>query len=131
MFHVHTGHLPLLKGKVKSLRQEYLIAGIDDLLKDSEPMLYIFKWWFCLNMSPDEVEKIVGFREINDAQTALMLSVSKKSSKYIEGVILSKSMEVLFKAVPPSFYLALIITEPSERNEHHNWCRYFVTICFR
>ena len=71
-------------------------------------------------MSLDEVEKIVGFREINDAQTALMLSVSKKSSKYIEGVILSKSMEVLFKAVPPSFYLALIITEPSERNEHHN-----------
>lgn len=79
-------------------------------------------------MSPDEVEKIVGFREINDALTALMLSVLKKSSKYIEGVILSKSMDVLFKAVPPSFYLALNMTEPNEKNEYHNWGHNTVTV---
>jgi len=34
-------------------------------------------------------------------------------------VILSKSMEVLFRAVPPSLYLALAQTEPEEKAERY------------
>ncbi|CAM5373975.1 hypothetical protein RLIN73S_03948 [Rhodanobacter lindaniclasticus] len=74
----------------------------------------MIEWWICLSMPPDEVEKIARFRELSPAQKALMLSARKEAGKFTEGVILSKSMEVLFRAVPPSLYLALAQTEPEE-----------------
>lgn len=91
--------------------------NIDDLPKAAEPMLNMIEWWVCLSMPPDEVEKIARFRELNPAQKALMLSARKEAGKFTEGVILSKSMEVLFRAVPPSLYLALAQTEPEEKAE--------------
>jgi hypothetical protein len=48
-----------------------------------------------------------------------MLSARKEAGKFTEGVILSKSMEVLFRAVPPSLYLALAQTEPEEKAERY------------
>ena len=93
--------------------------NIDDLPKASEPMLNMIEWWICLSMPPDEVEKIARFRELNPAQKALMLSARKEAGKFTEGVILSKSMEVLFRAVPPSLYLALAQTEPEEKAERY------------
>lgn len=93
--------------------------NLDDLPKAAEPMLNMIEWWICLNMPPDEVEKIARFRELNDAQKALMLSARKEAGKFTEGVILSKSMEVLFRAVPPSVYLAMAMTEPEEKNERY------------
>ena len=71
-------------------------------------------------MPPDEMEKISKFRELSPAQKALMLSARKESGKYTEGVLLSKSMEVLFRAVPPSLYLALAMTEPEEKKERYD-----------
>ena len=91
--------------------------NIDDLPKAAEPILNMIEWWICLSMPPDEVEKIARFRELNAAQKALMLSARKEAGKFSEGVILSKSMEVLFRAVPPSLYLALAQTEPEEKAE--------------
>ncbi|AKU14347.1 conjugative transfer ATPase [Aromatoleum toluolicum] len=91
--------------------------NIDDLPKAAEPMLNMIEWWICLSMPPDEVEKIARFRELSPAQKALMLSARKEAGKFSEGVILSKSMEVLFRAVPPSLYLALAQTEPEEKAE--------------
>jgi len=93
--------------------------NLDDLPKAAEPMLNMIEWWLCLNMPPDEVEKIARFRELNDAQKALMLSARKEAGKFTEGVILSKSMEVLFRAVPPSLFLALAATEPEEKHERY------------
>ncbi|MBN3849442.1 conjugative transfer ATPase [Paraburkholderia sp. Ac-20342] len=93
--------------------------NLDDLPKAAEPMLNMIEWWICLNMPPDEVEKIARFRELTPAQKALMLSARKESGKYTEGVILSKSMEVLFRAVPPSLYLAMAMTEPEEKAERY------------
>lgn len=93
--------------------------NIDDLPKALEPMLNMIEWWICLSMPPDEVEKIARFRELNPAQKALMLSARKEAGKFTEGVILSKSMEVLFRAVPPSLYLALAQTEPEEKAERY------------
>lgn len=91
--------------------------NIDDLPKAAEPMLNMIEWWICLNMPPDEVAKISRFRELNESQKKLMLSARKESGKFTEGVILSKSVEVLFRAVPPSLYLAMAMTEPEEKAE--------------
>ncbi|MGO3130303.1 MAG: conjugative transfer ATPase [Alcaligenes sp.] len=93
--------------------------NVDDLPKAAEPMLNMIEWWICLSMPPDEVEKIARFRELSPAQKALMLSARKEAGKFTEGVILSKSMEVLFRAVPPSLYLALAQTEPEEKAERY------------
>jgi len=93
--------------------------NLDDLPKAAEPMLNMIEWWVCLNMPPDEVEKIARFRELNAAQKTLMLSARKEAGKFTEGVILSKSMEVLFRAVPPSLFLALAATEPEEKHERY------------
>lgn len=91
--------------------------NLDDLPKAAEPMLNMIEWWICLSMPPDEVEKIARFRELNASQKTLMLSARKEAGKFSEGVILSKSMEVLFRAVPPSLYLAMAMTEPEEKAE--------------
>ena len=93
--------------------------NLDDLPKAAEPMLNMIEWWICLSMPPDEVEKVARFRELNPAQKALMLSARKESGKYCEGVVLSRSMELLFRAVPPSLYLALAMTEPEEKAARH------------
>lgn len=89
--------------------------NLDDLPKAAEPMLNMIEWWICLSMPPDEVEKIARFRELSPAQKALMMSARKEAGKYCEGVVLSKSMEALFRAVPPSLYLAMAMTEPEEK----------------
>ncbi|OOX09631.1 conjugal transfer protein [Xanthomonas axonopodis pv. cajani] len=91
--------------------------NLDDLPRAAEPMLNMIEWWICLSMPPDEVEKIARFRELNAAQKALMLSARKETGKFTEGVVLSKSMELLFRAVPPSLYLAMAMTEPEEKAE--------------
>lgn len=91
--------------------------NLDDLPRAAEPMLNMIEWWICLSMPPDEVEKIARFRELNAAQKALMLSARKEAGKFTEGVVLSKSMELLFRAVPPSLYLAMAMTEPEEKAE--------------
>ncbi|HIE4272013.1 TPA: conjugative transfer ATPase [Pseudomonas aeruginosa] len=93
--------------------------NLDDLPKAAEPMLNMMEWWLCLGMPPDEVEKIARFRELTPAQKALMLSARKEAGKFTEGVLLSRSMELLFRAVPPSLYLALAQTEPEEKAERY------------
>jgi len=93
--------------------------NVDDFPKAAEPMLNMIEWWICLNMPPDEVEKIARFRDLTPAQKALMLSARKESRKFSEGVVLSKSMEVLFRVVPPSVYLALAMTESEEKSERY------------
>lgn len=99
--------------------------NLDDLPKAAEPMLNMIEWWICLSMPPDEVEKIARFRELNPSQKALMLSARKEAGKFSEGVILSKSMEVLFRAVPPSLYLAMAMTEPEEKAERFELMRQY------
>lgn len=93
--------------------------NLDDLPKAAEPMLNMIEWWICLSMPPDEVEKIARFRALTPAQKALMRSARKEAGKFSEGVILSKSMEVLFRAVPPSLNLAMAMTEPEEKYQRH------------
>ena len=127
------GHIitknPLLSPYVVKITKMWRMLGawfwlatqnVDDLPPAAAPMLNMIEWWICLNMPPDEMEKISKFRELSPAQKALMLSARKESGKYTEGVLLSKSMEVLFRAVPPSLYLALAMTEPEEKKERYD-----------
>jgi hypothetical protein len=60
---------------------------------------------------------LLAKKSVGEAQKKLMLSARKESGKFTEGVILSKSTEVLFRAVPPSLYLAMAMTEPEEKAE--------------
>lgn len=99
--------------------------NIDDLPKAAEPMLNMIEWWICLSMPPDEVEKIARFRELSPAQKALMLSARKETGKFTEGIILAKNLEVLFRAVPPSLYLALAQTEPEEKAARYQLMQQF------
>lgn len=91
--------------------------NVDDVPREASALLNMIEWWICLNMPPDEVEKIARFRELSAAQKSMMLSARKESGKFTEGVVLSKSMEMLFRAVPPSLHLALAMTEPEEKKQ--------------
>jgi len=93
--------------------------SLDDLPPAAKPMLNMIEWWLCLSMSPDEVEKIARFRELTPEQKALLLSARKQTGDFIEGVILSRSMEILFRAVLPSLNLALGATDLEEKNERY------------
>ena len=93
--------------------------NLDDFPAAAQPMLSMIEWWICLSMPPDEVEKVARFRELNASQKRLLLSARKESGKFSEGVVLSKSMEVLFRAVLPSINLALAMTDPEEKNQRY------------
>jgi conjugative transfer ATPase len=97
--------------------------NLDDFPAAAEAMLNMIEWWICLSMPPDEVEKIARFRELSPAQKALMLSARKEAGKFSEGVVLSKSTEMLFRAVPPSLHLAMAMTESEEKAERYRLMR--------
>ena len=91
--------------------------NLADFPSAAQTMLNMIEWWICLNMPPQEIEEIARFKQLSPAQKALLLSASKEPRKYTEGVVLSKKLETLFRAVPPSLYLALAMTEPEEKAE--------------
>jgi conjugative transfer ATPase len=93
--------------------------NLDDFPAAAQPMLNMIEWWICLSMPPDEVEKIARFRELTASQKRLLLSARKESGKFSEGVILSKSMELLIRAVLPSINLAQAMTDPEEKNARY------------
>ncbi|ACO79775.1 lipoprotein [Azotobacter vinelandii CA] len=94
--------------------------NVDDVPPEASALLNMIEWWICLNMPPDEVEKIARFRELTPAQKAMMLSARKENGKFTEGVVLAKRLELLFRVVPPSLYLALAMTEPEEKKQRYD-----------
>ncbi|EFA1329183.1 conjugative transfer ATPase, partial [Escherichia coli] len=68
-------------------------------------------------MPPEEVNNIARFKSLTEEQKAVLLSASKLSGCYTEGVVLAKRTEALFRVVPPSLYLALGMTEKEEKAE--------------
>jgi len=91
--------------------------NLEDFPDSAEKLLNMIEWWVCLVMPPDEVEQISRFKSLSQSQKDLLLSASKESRKYTEGVVLSDRVESLFRAVPPSLYLALAGTEGEEKAE--------------
>ncbi|CAI0966936.1 conjugative transfer ATPase [Serratia quinivorans] len=91
--------------------------NLKDFPDIAEKMLNMAEWWVCLTMPPEEVNDIARFKALTEEQKAVLLSASKLSGCYTEGVLLSKKLEALFRAVPPSLYLALGMTEKEEKAE--------------
>lgn len=91
--------------------------NLKDFPDIAEKMLNMAEWWVCLTMPPEEVNDIARFKALTEEQKAVLLSASKLSGCYTEGVVLSKNLEALFRAVPPSLYLALGMTEKEEKAE--------------
>ena len=91
--------------------------NLKDFPDIAEKMLNMAEWWVCLTMPPEEVKDIARFKALTAEQESVLLSASKLSRCYTEGVILSKKVEALFRAVPPSLYLALGMTEKEEKAE--------------
>lgn len=89
--------------------------NLEDFPDTARKMLNMIEWWLCLVMPPEEVEEIARFRKLTDEQKALLLSATKTPRCYTEGVVLASRIEALFRAVPPSLYLALGMTEKEEK----------------
>jgi hypothetical protein len=91
--------------------------NLEDYPAAAGKMLNMAEWWICLTMPKKEVEDIARFRTLSEEEKTVLLSASKLSGCYTEGVVLSKKMQALFRAVPPSLFLALGMTEKEEKAE--------------
>lgn len=91
--------------------------NVDDFPASTERMLNMMEWWVCLAMPRDEVEKIARFKDLTDEQKNMMIRCRKEPDKYVEGVVLSDSMQMQFRNVPPPIALTLAMTEKHEKAE--------------
>lgn len=91
--------------------------NLEDFPSTSKKMLNMIEWWLCLVMPPEEVEEIARFKKLTPEQKVMLLSATKTPRCYTEGVVLASRIEALFRAVPPSLYLALGMTEKEEKAE--------------
>ncbi len=123
--HLITTH-PLLANYVVKITKMWRKLGawfwiatqnLADFPDASKRMLNMMEWWLCLVMPKEEIDQIARFRELSQAQRALLLSACKEPGKYVEGVVLSDMIEGLFRNVPPALSLALAMTEKHEKAE--------------
>lgn len=98
----------------------FATQNVEDFPDAAEKLLNMIEFWICLVMPPDEVQKIKRFKQLTTAQEELLLSASKISRKYTEGVVLASKLEALFRIVQPSLYLALAGTEGDEKKARRN-----------
>ena len=121
--HVITTH-PLLASYVVKITKMWRKLGawfwiatqnLADFPNESRKMLSMMEWWLCLTTPKEEVDEIARFRELTDPQRRMLLSARKEPGKYVEGVLLSDSLDALFRNVPPPLSLALAMTEKHEK----------------
>ena len=91
--------------------------NLSDFPDDAKKLLNMIEWWELLVMPPEEVEQLERFKTLTQEQKQLLLSATKASGKYTEGVVLATKIEALFRVVPPSLFLALGMTEKHEKAE--------------
>ncbi len=91
--------------------------NLEDFPEVASKLLNMIEWWVLLTMPPDEVAKVMRFKELSEDQRKLVQSATKVTRKYTEGVVLGGRLESLFRVVPPSLYLALAGTEGEEKAE--------------
>ncbi|HEX7635292.1 MAG TPA: conjugative transfer ATPase [Noviherbaspirillum sp.] len=91
--------------------------NMKDFPDSASRMLNMCEWWLLLTMDREEIDQVARFRTLTDEQRGLMESATKSPPKYTEGVILSKTVQVLFRNVPPALPIALAMTEKHEKAE--------------
>ena len=89
--------------------------NLEDFPGAARKLLNMIEWWVCLVMPTEEVDEMRRFRDLSEAQRALLLSATKAHGQYTEGVVLAGTVETLFRCVPPSLILALVQTERHEK----------------
>ncbi len=99
--------------------------NMGDFPAAAKKMLNMIEWWICLVMPQDEIEEVARFKNLSEEQKTLMLSAKKEPKKYTEGVVLSETMEALFRNVPPSLFLSLAGTEKDEKTERAKYMKKF------
>jgi conjugative transfer ATPase len=95
----------------------FATQNVDDMSGEAAKLLSMIEWFFCLNMKISEVEKIAKYRELTPEQIKLITSTRKQKFAYTEGVVVSFKNEYLIRAVPPSLYLVVAMTESEEKSE--------------
>jgi conjugative transfer ATPase len=97
----------------------YWIAtqNLEDFPDAAKRLLNMIEWWLCLVMPKEEIDQIARFKALTPERKQLLLSARKEPGLYTEGVVLSDTVEALFRHVPPPLYLALAMTEKDEKAE--------------
>ncbi len=90
---------------------------MDDFPDNAGKLLNLIEWWMCLVMEKSEIGKLEVFKELTPEEHQMLLSMEKADRQYTEGVLMAKSMNSLFRCVPPSLILALSMTEKHEKVE--------------
>ena len=91
--------------------------NMQDFPDATSRMLNMCEWWILLTMGREEIDQVARFRTLSLEQHALMESATKEPPKYTEGVVLSASMQALFRNIPPPLPIALAMTEKHEKAE--------------
>ncbi|MBD1577108.1 conjugative transfer ATPase [Vibrio sp. S11_S32] len=97
----------------------FITQNITDFPNESEKLLTMMEWYIVMLASPAEVEKISKYKSLTEDQVNMIVSSKKADRKFTEGVVLSKKVQSLFRAVPPSLYLTLAMTEKEEKEERY------------
>lgn len=99
----------------------YWIAtqNLEDFPDVSKKMLNMLEWWMCLVMPKEEVEQIARFKDLSEEEMKMLLAPRKSPGQYVEGVMLTDELSMLFRNVPPPLALALAMTEKDEKSRRH------------
>jgi conjugative transfer ATPase len=89
--------------------------NLEDFPDASKRMLNMMEWWLCLVMPKEEVDQIARFKELNEENKRMLLDARKEPGKFVEGVVLSDTVQTIFRTVPPALALALSMTEKHEK----------------
>ena len=89
--------------------------NLEDFPNAAKKMLNMIEWWLLLVMPKEEVREVSRFRDLTPEQEAMLLAARKEPGLYTEGVVLSAKLELLFRVVQPSVFLALAMTEKDEK----------------
>lgn len=89
--------------------------NLEDFPNTAKKMLNMIEWWLLLVMPKEEVREVARFRDLTPEQEAMLLAARKEPGLYTEGVVLSAKLELLFRVVQPSVFLALAMTEKDEK----------------
>lgn len=87
---------------------------------DIKKVLGLFEWWFLLNLEHKEVNDLCRYKALTEEQKQMILSCTKLKGCYTESVVMGNPKlvgEMLVRQVPPSLFLALAMTDTSEKQE--------------
>jgi conjugative transfer ATPase len=91
--------------------------NLEDFPDAAKKLLSMFEWWIAMVCPKEEIEQISRFKDLTDEQKGMLRAARKEPGKYTEGVVLSDTLQCLFRNVPPPLALALAMTEKHEKQQ--------------